>query len=108
MMKAKAALQSAPLSIVRIVTVCFSFARRWIITQDTPSKKRLEIILSDKSPDLFPHENPMNIGGSKMETDINPRVYDLFVDVVAPGKLPSVDPQQRSPKVSPCADYDCA
>jgi hypothetical protein len=43
------------------------------------SKKRLKIILGDKSPDLFPHDNPMNIGRSKMETYINTGVYDLFV-----------------------------
>ena len=49
--------------------------------------QRLKIILRDKSPDLFPHGDPINIGRSKMETYINTGVYDLFVDIVRVGEI---------------------
>src|SRR5258705_12587899 len=57
------------------------------LSQSSLLKKRLKIVLGDKSPDLFPHEDPMNISGSKMETYINTGVYDLLVDIVGAGEV---------------------
>jgi hypothetical protein len=57
------------------------------IIHNTPSQQRTEVIPRDKSSDLFPHENSMDIGRSKMKTDINTGVYDLLVDIVRVGEM---------------------
>ena len=58
------------------------------IIHGTLSKKRPKIVLGDKSPDLFPHDNAVNIGRSKMETYINTGVYDFLADIVRAGEVP--------------------